>query len=75
MANFEVNITGMTCGHCVMSVTEELSAIGADEVAIDLVKDGVSTARITAPQPLTDAQVEAAVAEAGYSVAGITQLG
>ena len=34
-------ITGMTCGHCVKSVTEEVSALdGVSDVKIDLVDGG-----------------------------------
>jgi len=60
-------VTGMTCGHCVQSVTEEVSAVpGAAEVDVDLAS-GVLTA--TSEQPLDDAAVRAAVEEAGYQVA------
>ena len=60
-------VTGMTCGHCVQSVTEEVSAVpGAAEVDVDLAS-GVLT--VTSEQPLDDAAVRAAVEEAGYQVA------
>ena len=73
MEKATVEITGMTCGHCVMSVTEELEAAGASEVAVELVKGGVSTAQVTSAQPLTDAQIHDAVAEAGYQVTAINR--
>ena len=73
MEKVAVTIKGMTCGHCVMSVTEELEAAGATEVAIDLVKGGLSTAQIGSDQPLTDAAITDAVAEAGYEVESINR--
>jgi len=63
-------VTGMTCGHCVASVTEELEELaGVQEVSVDLVAGGTSTVTVTSDQPLTDDAVKAAVAEAGYQVA------
>ncbi len=63
-------VTGMTCGHCVASVTEELEELaGVREVGVDLVAGGTSTATVTSDQPLTDDAVKAAVAEAGYQLA------
>lgn len=60
-------VTGMTCGHCVSSVTEEVSGVpGAKEVTVDLAT-GLLT--VTSEQPLDDAAVRAAVEEAGYQVA------
>ena len=72
METVEVAITGMTCGHCVRSVTEELTEIGATEVAIDLVKGGVSTARAQFAGPVDEVAVRAAVTEAGYQVESIS---
>ncbi|SER16612.1 Copper chaperone CopZ [Lentzea xinjiangensis] len=61
-------VTGMTCGHCVSSVTEEISRIsGVSGVAVDL-PTGRVTITSTAPVALDD--VRAAVAEAGYELAG-----
>jgi copper chaperone len=63
-------VTGMTCGHCVASVTEEIEAIaGVREVHVDLVTGGTSTVTVTSDQPLADDAVQAAVAEAGYRLA------
>jgi copper chaperone len=59
-------VSGMTCSHCVSSVTEEVSELpGVDDVAVDL-ESGRLTVSSTAP--LSDEQVRAAVEEAGYSV-------
>ncbi len=60
-------VTGMTCGHCVASVTEELSEVpGVTGVEVEL---SSGTVTVTSSRPLTDDEVAAAVAEAGYAVA------
>lgn len=69
METTTLNISGMTCGHCVASVTEELEALdGVDNVAVDLNAGGISTAVVTASRSLTAAELGEAVAEAGYLV-------
>ena len=61
-------VTGMTCGHCVASVTEEISAIdGVTDVAVDLPTGAVT---VTSDRSLDAERVRAAVAEAGYQVTG-----
>lgn len=60
-------VTGMTCGHCVASVTEEVQEIsGVENVEVDLATGAVT---ITSAAALDDAAVRAAVEEAGYQVA------
>jgi copper chaperone len=57
-------VTGMTCGHCVSSVTEEVGAVpGVAGVDVDLDSGRLL---VTADAPLDDAAILAAVAEAGY---------
>ncbi|WP_284978544.1 heavy-metal-associated domain-containing protein [Arthrobacter sp. fls2-241-R2A-200] len=64
-----VNVSGMTCGHCVSSVSEELEALnGVEEVAVDLNPGGLSTVIITSTKPLIPEEIGEAVAEAGYLV-------
>ena len=64
-------ITGMTCGHCVNAVREELSALqGVRTVDVDLVVGGTSTATVTSDAPLPVEAVRAAVDEAGYELSG-----
>lgn len=59
-------VTGMTCQHCVASVTEEVSEIpGVTSVTVDL----ASGAAVVSGENFTDDDVHAAVAEAGYEVA------
>jgi len=63
-------VEGMTCSHCVRSVTEEVSAIdGVSDVAVDLHAGGVSTVTVSSAAPVDMEQVRAAVEEAGYSLA------
>jgi copper chaperone len=60
-------VVGMTCGHCVSSVSEEVGAlVGVREVRVDL---GTGRLELTADQPVTAEAVRAAVEEAGYSLA------
>ena len=63
-------VTGMTCGHCVTAVTEELSQVpGVTGVDVELVADGTSTVTVTSDAPLDESAVAAAVDEAGYALA------
>ena len=64
-------VTGMTCGHCVSSVTEELSALpGVQEVTVDLDAGGTSRVSVVSAAPLAESDVRAAIEEAGYQLAG-----
>lgn len=64
-----VNVAGMTCGHCVSAVSEEIEALdGVENVDIDLNSGGISTVTITSTQELSSAEIGEAVAEAGYLV-------
>jgi copper chaperone len=59
-------VTGMTCGHCVSAVQEELLVLdGVEDVAVELHVGGVSNVRVTSAQPLSDERVAAALDEAG----------
>jgi copper chaperone CopZ len=64
-------VSGMTCGHCVASVTEEISEIaGVSSVTIDLVPEGVSDVSVDSADVLDVEAVRAAVDEAGYALVG-----
>ena len=68
MSESTYTVTGMTCDHCVASVTEEISEIdGVTDVAVDLPTGAVT---VTSSTPLDSADVRAAVEEAGYQLAG-----
>jgi copper chaperone len=62
-----ITVTGMTCGHCVASVTEELGEVAGVESVNVVLETGVAT--IISGTPLESGAIEAAVAEAGYAVA------
>jgi len=67
MTTSTYTVTGMTCEHCVASVTEEVSEIpGVTAVDVSL-ETGALT--VTAAGDVPDAAVAAAVAEAGYQLA------
>jgi copper chaperone CopZ len=69
--NTTLNISGMTCQHCIMSVTEELEALdGVNGVQIDLHPGAISTAAVSADRDIPLADLSEAVAEAGYTVVG-----
>lgn len=64
-------VTGMTCGHCVAAVTQELTALpGVQHVSVQLVPSGDSTVTVTSAAPLDEQAVRAAVDEAGYELRG-----
>ena len=62
----EYTVTGMTCGHCVSSVREEVSeAQGVESVDVDL-----ASGRLTVTgDSVSDDAVRRAVEDAGYEVA------
>lgn len=62
-----INISGMHCGHCIESVTEELESLeGVETVDVELNKGGLSRATITSATEIDPQQIGEAVAEAGY---------
>lgn len=65
-------VSGMSCGHCAQSVTEELTGLpGVTEVDVD-----VATGRVVvrAEAALAEADVRGAVEEAGFTYAGTASL-
>ncbi|WP_431964873.1 heavy-metal-associated domain-containing protein [Nocardia sp. bgisy134] len=67
MATTTYTVKGMTCGHCAGSVKTEIGKIdGVTSVDVDLATGAV---RVASAAPLADADVAAAVDEAGYEVA------
>jgi copper chaperone len=63
----EYAVKGMTCGHCVMSVTEEVEQVpGVTGVAVEL-----ETGRVVVRgDGFSDEAIHEAVHEAGYEVVG-----
>ncbi len=56
-------VTGMSCGHCAMAITEEVSAIAGVTAVQVSHEDG--TMRIESDRDIDFAQIVAAVTEAG----------
>ena len=68
MSTETYTVAGMTCGHCVSSVTEEVRELpGVKDVQVELESGQVT---ITSDAPLGEDKVRAAIQEAGYSLAG-----
>ena len=65
MSTTRYQVTGMTCGHCEMSVREEVGQVPGVETVEVSAQTG--TLVVGGPQTIDDAQVLAAVEEAGYS--------
>ena len=67
MSAITVTVTGMTCGHCVASVREEVGGIdGVTSVDVDLASGRVT---VEADRPIDRADLAAAVDEAGSRLA------
>lgn len=63
-------VSGMTCAHCVSSVTEELTRLeGVENVTVDLHAGGASRVTIHSSAPINALAVKAAIEEAGYTLA------
>ncbi|ANP74750.1 Putative heavy metal binding protein (plasmid) [Cryobacterium arcticum] len=61
------HVAGMTCSHCVSSVTSEVGQVaGAERIDVDLVPGGLSVVTVSGSNPVDHAAVVAAIDEAGY---------
>lgn len=65
MSTTTYTVTGMTCGHCELSVKEELSEIKG---VTDVTADHTTGAVTVTGEGFSDEQVSAAIAEAGYEL-------
>ena len=67
-----LDISGMTCEHCVQAVTRELTQLpGVEQVAVDLHPEATSIATVTVAtdaQAPTHHQYAEAIDEAGYTL-------
>ena len=67
MSTATYTVTGMTCDHCVKAVGDEVRRIeGVTKVDVDLASGRVT---VESERPVDEAAFEAAVDEAGYTVA------
>ncbi|MFI6297751.1 heavy-metal-associated domain-containing protein [Nonomuraea sp. NPDC050790] len=66
MTSATYTVKGMTCGHCVSSVKEEVSEVaGVSSVEVDLAS-GLLT--VESEGPIDAADIRGAVEEAGYEL-------
>jgi len=71
MSKIEISIEGMTCGHCAMSVTNELATLeGVSNVQVDHAA-GKATVEV---EGVGEDQLSAAVEEAGYQATGFATV-
>lgn len=69
MSTLEYHVTGMTCGHCELSIREEVSEIaGVDDIQVSAQTGKLV---VSGSDDIDDAQVLAAVEEAGYAAARV----
>ena len=62
-------VEGMTCSHCVSSVTEEVTALdGVESVSVDLNAGGASRIMVVSSKPVAVEAIRTAVTEAGYAL-------
>jgi copper chaperone len=67
MSTATYTVEGMTCAHCVSSVTEEVSEVpGVTSVDVDLASGRLT---VTSEAPIDRSIVSDAVDEAGYKLA------
>jgi len=64
-----LSVGGMTCGHCVSAVRQELGTLpGVHEVTVDLVAGGTSQVQVVSDFPLERDAIADAIDEAGYTL-------
>ncbi|MDO5033891.1 MAG: heavy-metal-associated domain-containing protein [Actinomycetaceae bacterium] len=76
MAEINLEVKGMTCGHCVMSVTEELSEIsGVENVNVELAGSAEEPSKVlvTTSADVSDDELGDAIAEAGFELVSIAR--
>ncbi|MDK6808241.1 transporter [Corynebacterium sp. HMSC062E11] len=66
MSTTTYTVNGMTCGHCELSVKEEISEIKG---VTDVTADHTTGAVTVTGEGFSDDQVAAAITEAGYELA------
>lgn len=68
----ELYVKGLTCGHCVASVTEELSDVaGVLNTEVILKSGDVSKVTVVTDQGVEDEALRDAIAEAGFELVEI----
>ena len=73
MTTTVLDVTGMTCDHCVNHVSSELKELaGVTDVAVELDAGGTSVVTVTSDAPIERAKLDEAVDEAGdYTITAV----
>lgn len=73
MATTTLKVAGMTCAHCVSTVTKELEALDrVTSVAIELHSAGSSVVTVSHGSDVGLDQLAGAIAKAGYTLEAVT---
>ncbi len=71
MSKVEIQIEGMTCGHCAMTITKELSGLaGVSNVQVDHAKGSA----VVEQSGLSNDKLSEAITAAGYTAKEFTSL-
>jgi copper chaperone CopZ len=71
MSKIEIDVKGMTCGHCAQSVTSELVSIeGVTKANVD---HASGKALVEVEGEISDDELREAVSEAGYEAVSISR--
>ena len=71
MSKVEIQIEGMTCGHCALTITKELSGLaGVSNVQVDHEKGSA----VIEQSGLSNDQISEAITAAGYTAKEFTSL-
>ena len=69
MSTTDFGVTGLTCNHCVMTVSRAVALVpGVTGVSIDLVANGESTLHVESETPVDAAALDAAIVDSGYEL-------
>ncbi|MCD4550134.1 MULTISPECIES: heavy-metal-associated domain-containing protein [unclassified Schaalia] len=67
-----LHVTGMTCSHCVASITEELEDVtGVLNIEVILNSGGTSQVTVVTDHGVDDQALQEAVTEAGFELVSI----
>jgi len=70
-SNYVIKIDGMTCKYCAYNIKKRLKKLdGVEKVEVDQDK-GLATLQVKPGTQLTDAQLKAEIAAAGYNYRGM----
>jgi copper chaperone CopZ len=69
MSTTDFGVTGLTCNHCVMTVSRAAALVpGVTGVSIDLVENGQSTLHVESDSTIDVVALEQAIDAAGYEL-------